>query len=112
MSATFVWSINSMPAYSQIDGQSDVVFLVNWTLTGTQGDVTSTTQGEQPVSYTAGEPFTPYDQLTETQVIGWVQTGLGPEGVAAAELKVQTSIDNIINPPVVYLPLPWATPAA
>ena len=67
--------------------------------------------GSQLVQYTAGSPFTPYDQLTEEKVIGWVQTGLGAEGVAAAELQVQNAIDNLINPPVVYLPLPWA-PAA
>ena len=101
-----------MTSYPQIDGQSDVVFLVNWTLTGTQDNVTSTTAGNQPVEYTAGSPFTPYDQLTEEQVIGWVQAGLGAEGVAAAELQVQNAINNLINPPVVYLPLPWATPAA
>lgn len=100
-----------MTSYPQIDGQSDVVFLVNWTLTGTQENFTSSTMGSQLVQYTAGSPFTPYDQLTEEKVIGWVQTGLGAEGVAAAELQVQNAIDNLINPPVVYLPLPWA-PAA
>jgi hypothetical protein len=51
--------------------------------------------------------FTPYDQLTQAQVLGWCYAN----GVdqTAVEANVQGSIDNQINPTVVQPPLPWAT---
>jgi hypothetical protein len=51
--------------------------------------------------------FTPYDQLTQEQVLGWCWVG----GVdrAAVEANVQLLVDAQVNPPVVQLPLPWAT---
>ena len=49
--------------------------------------------------------FTPYDQLTEQQVLNWCYAN----GVdqAAIEANVSQQIENQINPPVVTLPLPW-----
>jgi len=58
------------------------------------------------VTYSAGTPYTPYAQLTQDQVLGWIWAG----GVdkAATEAAVQAQIDNLINPPVVQPPLPWS----
>ena len=53
-------------------------------------------------------PFTPYADLTEAQVIGWVQGAMGAEQVAAYEANVAQQIADQINPPVVTPPLPWA----
>ena len=49
--------------------------------------------------------FTPYDQLTEAQVLDWCYAN----GVdkSAIEASVTLQIQNQINPPVVVLPLPW-----
>jgi hypothetical protein len=51
--------------------------------------------------------------LTEADVIGWIQTDLGVDGVSNIEACIQGQIDSEINPPVVpqNTPLPWATPA-
>ena len=127
MSATFEWTVQSMSSYPQFAGETDVVFLVNWNCTGVQDsggtEYTSTYIGSTAVTYTAGSTYTPYDQLTQTQVIGWVQAALDApipdpasttggtlpgHGVADVEAKIQSAIDNQINPPVLYLPLPWA----
>ena len=53
-----------------------------------------------------GSAFTPYDQLTEAQVLGWIWAN----GVDkfATESAVATQIQNQINPPVVTPPLPWS----
>jgi hypothetical protein len=50
--------------------------------------------------------FTPYAQLTESQVLGWIWAN----GVdqTATEAAVAQQIQNQINPPVVTPPLPWA----
>lgn len=116
MSATFTWSITQMQAYPQADGEVDVVFQVTWACQGVEvssGTTYQTTSiGVQPVTYTAGTPFIPYDQLTEQQVLDWVFTALGQDGITTVEDGVQSVINAQINPPVVNLPLPWAAPAA
>ena len=105
MSATITWFVTAMDAYPQEGGNTDVVFNVHWTCSGVQdeytGSVYSTTQVPAPEG-----SFTPYADLTQEQVLGWVWAN----GVdqAAAEDAVQQQIDNQINPPVVTPPLPWA----
>ena len=111
------WAVTSMACYPQAEGETDVVFNVFWQCTGQEvvGNDPTTSQvyngriaGSQPVTYTAGSPYTPYDQLTQAQVLGWIWAA----GVdkTATEAQVQIQIDNAINPPVVTPPLPW--PAA
>ena len=129
MSATFNWQVTSMTSYPEYAGETDVVFNVNWECiaTETSGGVLygSTKVGNTSVTYHAGSPYTPYNQLTNDQVIGWVKAELdapvpsGPNGettpghgVADVEAALQQAIDNQINPPYVNLPLPWAPPAA
>jgi len=58
------------------------------------------------VTYTAGSPYTPYADLTQDQVLGWIwASGVDKD---ATEAAVNQQIDNAINPPVVTPPLPWA----
>jgi hypothetical protein len=102
---TFTWSILSMPAYPQEAGQSDVVFQVNWQCQAQDGVFISTSLGAVPVTYTAGSPFTPYDQLTQNQVWGWVNPQIDRTEI---ESNLQALIDEQKNPPVVTPPLPWS----
>lgn len=107
MSATINWTVTQMDCYPQEAGQTDVVFTVHWTCSGTQDEyaasVYSTTAVPAPAE---GTPFTPYADLTQEQVLGWIWAN----GVdqAATEAAVQQQIDNQINPPVIQPPLPWA----
>ena len=52
--------------------------------------------------------FTPYDQLTEAQVLDWCYANSVDK--SAIEANVTAQIENQINPPVVSLPLPWVAP--
>ncbi len=112
MSATITWKVTQMAAYPQFEGQTDVVFEVYWSCNGVQvvNDKTYSdyVTSVAKVTYTAGSPYTPYDQLTQEQVLGWVWAS----GVdqAATEAAIQQTIDLQINPPVVTPPLPWIQP--
>ena len=112
MAITNTWAVQQMDCYPEEDGETDVVFTVHWTLTATDGTYQGYVYGSQGVSIDPDVPFTPYADLTEAQVIGWVQDAMGPEQVASLEANVAQQIANQINPPVVTPPLPWATPAA
>ena len=53
-----------------------------------------------------GELTTPYEQLTEAQVIGWVKEAIGAETVAAHEANVAAQI-AAAKAPVVTAGVPW-----
>ena len=99
-----------MDCYPQADSQTDVVFNVHWTCSGVQDTYNGSVYATCAVPAPSGSAFTPYADLTQNQVLGWIWAN----GVdqAATEAAVQQQINNQINPPVVTPQLPWATPAA
>ena len=107
MSVTNTWVIEQMNCYPTYETETDVVFNVHWRLNATDGTYNATVYGTVGVTYEAGTPFTPYAQLTQAEVVGWVQAALGPEQVASLEAGLATNIANQVNPPVVSPPLPW-----
>jgi len=101
------WTVTQMDCYPEKDGDVDVVFTVHWTLTDTQDGYTGSMYGTAGVFLDSESPFTPYDQLTEAQVVGWVKDSLGPVQVADMEASVLRQIEDQKNPPIVTPPLPW-----
>jgi len=108
MATTYTWAVVQMDCYPEEDGEMDVVFNVHWTLTGEEAGFSANAYGTQAVAVDPDAPFTPYADLTEEQVIGWVQDSMGEERVAALEAAVAAQINDQIAPPVVTPPLPWA----
>jgi len=108
MSITTTWIVEQMNCYPQAEGQTDVVFTVHWRVNATDGMYNSSSYGTVGVTYVAGSPYTPYADLTQDQVVGWVQAALGQEQVDAIAAGLATSIANQINPPVVTPSLPWS----
>jgi hypothetical protein len=111
MTVTNTWNVQQMDAYPEYEGHTDVVFVVHWTLTGTDGEHTAGVYGTVGLTLDPEATYTPYASLTQAQVIGWVQDALGEEQVASYEANVAQQIEDQIDPPVVTPPLPWA-PAA
>lgn len=114
MTATITWIIEWMQTTPTTANPPETVITAGWRCNGVQTannvDYAATAYGTALFTYTAGEPFTPYADLTQDQVLGWCwDNGVDK---AATEASVQTQIDNQINPPVIQPPLPWATPAA
>ena len=108
MNVTNTWVIEQMNCYPQAEGQTDVVFTVHWRVNATDGTYNATSYGTVGVNYVSGSPYTPYAQLTQSQVVGWVQAALGAEQVASIEANLATNIANQANPPVVTPTLPWS----
>lgn len=108
MSIVYSWVIEQMNCYPEEAGQTDVVFSVFWRLNGTDGTYNGTINGSVNVTYVSGSPFTPYNDLTEQQVLGWVQASYTPEELASFENNIAQQIQTQINPPIVSPPLPWA----
>lgn len=104
----FTWTIDQM--YTIDTPEPGFVVNVLYTLTGDQDGTVASIGGNSQFTVQEGT-FTPYDQLTQEQVIGWVQAALGEQGIANMEACVQGQINSILNPPVSpqNTPLPWAT---
>ena len=106
MTITNTWNVVQMQAYPEYEGEPDVVFVVHWVLSGTDGTYTGSSYGSVGVSLAEGGTFTPYADLTLDQVLGWVWTnGVDKD---AQEAAVAAQIEAQINPPVVTPPLPWS----
>ena len=102
---TTTWQIASMNCYPQADGETDVVFQINWLCGGTDGTYNASCYGSVNCTYVAGTPFTPYADLTQEQVLNWVR---GSVDRFLTEASVVQQIDDQMNPPVVTPKLPWA----
>ena len=112
---TYTWTIKNLPAYASIDGQTNVVFEVNWqcfafTPDSIVGDVYTPSYsaiyvGNTTVTYVAGQPFTPYNQLTQDQIWGWINPSINRTEI---EANLQTMIDAQKAPKTVTPPLPWS----
>jgi hypothetical protein len=110
MANTYTWSIpeNGLTTMPELNGQTNVVVGIQYTVTGTDGTHTASIENMVQVTYEAGTAFTPFDQLTEAEVIKWVQESR-PKIVAQIQAQLDKMIDRLINPPVrpVQKKVPW-----
>ena len=100
----YTWTISSMETAPSEDGLTDVVKTIHWRYKGVDGDY----QAEVYSSFACASPsstdFTAYEDLTEVDVIGWLEAGID---VDAMKENIDSQIENLKNPPIVSLPLPW-----
>jgi hypothetical protein len=97
---TFNWQISQMDRLTS-DG---FVVTVHYRVNAVDGDYDASTYGT--IGYTQdSDTYTPYADLTQAQVIGWVQTSLGKDTV---ENSLQSKIDALKNP-TQATGLPWST---
>jgi hypothetical protein len=101
---TLSWIIERL-LVKPIEGSNpDVVITADWRCNGTQDQYSGTCYGSCSFQPPSGE-FTPYEDLTEAQVLNWCyENGVDQ---AAIEANVTQQIENQINPPVIAPPLPW-----
>jgi len=104
---TINWIIERLLVKPTEGSLTDVVITADWRCNGTDGQYSGTCYGSASFAPPTGS-FTPYDQLTQDQVLGWCFAN----GVdqAAIEANVTQQINDQINPPVIAPPLPWVTP--
>lgn len=108
---TYQWLINQMDTKPTEDGLTDVVVVVHWTRTAEQyvgGEpIKVSSYGTMGCETPSATDFTAYPDLTYEQVCGWLDAGLDTEAI---NLGLDQKIENIINPPIIVLPLPFENP--
>jgi len=95
---------------------TDVVITADWRCNGietigTKDDAktySGTCYGSTSFAAPSGSAFTPFDKLTQDQVLDWCfSNGVDQKAI---ELNVTQQIADQINPPVIAPPLPWVKP--
>lgn len=100
--------ISSMQAYKEIDGSQNVVFAINWTLVGRDGSVEAACPATTTVPYIAGSSFTPFDQLTEAQVLQWIEEYTPVAYMQGYKNTIDFTIAQQTQQEIP--PLPWVSP--
>jgi hypothetical protein len=104
---TLSWIIERLLVKPTEGTLTDVVITADWRCNGTQESFSGTCYGSTSFAPPSGS-FTPYEDLTEAQVLSWCFSN----GVdqTAIEANVTAQIENQINPPIIAPPLPWVPP--
>jgi hypothetical protein len=104
---TLSWIIERLLVRKVEGTYSDVVITADWRCNGSQDQYSGTCYGSTSFAPPSGS-FTPYEDLTEAQVLGWCfSNGVDKTSI---EANVTAQIENQINPPIIAPPLPWLPP--
>ena len=97
MANTYKWTINALDAkVAAEDGNENVVYTVHWSYSATDEteEHSASSIGTHGVEYDAAN-FTAYADLSEEQVIGWLEAGLDVESMKAG---LDSQIEKLITP--------------
>lgn len=102
---TFNWVVTALNCLPNAPEGQDYVINVHWTCNGTDGTYTGSVYSTCSFPVESKTNFTPFNQLTQQQVIDWCwANGVDKD---SAEAAVAQQIQNQIDPPIVTPPLPW-----
>jgi hypothetical protein len=108
MEIVYQWVISQMEEKPQEGFLTDVVVIVHWRRNAItivdDKEYVADAFGAYSCPTPSGEDFTPYEDLTREQVIGWLEAGLDMEAI---DRNLTAQLDQQINPPLIVLPLPW-----
>jgi hypothetical protein len=99
---TFTWAISNLERQTE-DGK---ITVAHYTVSAKSGDEVYSAGAYGSLGFD-GDVTTPYAEVSESQVIGWVQDALGEEKV----VEIEAALDNQINEqrnPTQAAGVPWS----
>jgi len=104
----FKFVISALNCAVELEGLPDVIQCIHWRYQATQVDGDKTwfaeTYGASGVAQPNPQNFIPYADVTEAEVISWLEQILP---VDAMQASLEANIALQITPKEVTLPLPW-----
>lgn len=111
MAITYTWKITGLKT-KDVDGKPSAICQTYWTKTGTdENGNQGTFNGATPFTIDHTDesgPFTPFNELTEEDVISWIKSVVVGNYEEHVNAKIKEQIDSKINP-VVETKLPWVS---
>ena len=115
----YTWDCKTVEVRPLENSETDVVYNVNWKVTGTSdildSDGTAYSAiaiGEQILTYNLEGTFIPFEDLTNEIVFEWTQAAMGEEQVANIEASIASQIESLIHPTSVTLTIGETQPPA
>jgi hypothetical protein len=103
---TYDWEFSTLDCTIGPDseGHEDIVYTVHWRLNARESGYSASEFGSLAVTYTEGDPFIPFEDLTKSDVEGWCEDGLD---VAAMKARLRARVELDKNPINATLDPPW-----
>ena len=112
MTPTFTWSIPSDGVLiTSNKNQNNIVAVVRYVLTANDGVNTQSLKGSVKIDFDDTASFTPFQELTEAQVIEWVKSSIRSVDLQHYKYALTNKLMRLANPssvPVIK-PAPWNT---
>lgn len=110
MAITYTWAVIGMKV-TNVGSLQDYVVNAEWTKTGTnENGITGEFKGATPFHPDPAQPgFVPFDQLTETIVLSWVQPVVTGSYETHVNGVIAQQIADKIDPVTEIIP-PWVPP--
>jgi hypothetical protein len=105
MSTTFTWEVVRLDTAPSENGLNNVVKIVHWKYHANDGTNNIYMAGSMGLSSPNPAAFVDYNDLTETEVVSWLEKM--PEKEEMQQSLVM-QLEAITNPPIVPQPLPWS----
>ena len=112
MAISYDWDVNTVDVYPTDEGKTNVIYNVHWRLNAvdTQVDAegnpyTAGVYGTQSLDTSDLSDFTDFDNVTSSQVQGWVESAMGEEEVQSLKDNLDANIAGQINPTSVTMEL-------
>ena len=104
---TYDWNCKTVDVYPVNGDNSNVVYNVHWTATGTteQESVvySATSIGTQILDISDITNFIPFNDLTNDEVVAWTKIAIGEEQVSSIEESIAYEIQAKITPASITL---------
>jgi hypothetical protein len=107
---TYTWTINGLATVNTNPEYPLLVTDVFWNIAAQRADIGVGMAGTQHIAG-PGTPYTEFADLTEDQVVSWVQDQIGIAACDQYYQQLRNSIDSqqdIINSGAVFQPMPWS----
>ena len=90
--------IVAMDCYVDYDGLKDSIQNVHWVYEATDGTNTTSSIGVETLDAPSAEGFTPFDELSESDVVAWLEAKMDLDSLKA---NLDDQLDKIANPVIV-----------
>ena len=108
MEIYYTFKVTNIYCYPTYNSQENLAFTVLWDYTGSDGTYISNVSGSTNIPYDPEAEYTPYENLTEPDVISWILQYTDPAVLEEARALIISRIQEAANPPAVINPkLPW-----
>jgi len=106
MAISYTWNVSTVDTYPIEGDHSDVIYNVHWRLTAEDdanqdsegNNLTSSNYGSQTLDTSDISDFTNFDDVTNSQVQGWVEAALGADGVQGLKDGLDAQIAELVTP--------------